>query len=95
MSQQIYNGIFLPDAWPSGDVDEDTKDPLAVPYLEDPSGVCRRKGFALGCPEGVEPRIFQMDLELDGLAGKGREVAGPGYGQADAVALYGGGVFAR
>ena len=39
MSHRLYNGIFLPETWPPRDVDEDTKEPLIVPYLQDPPDV--------------------------------------------------------
>lgn len=39
MSNRTYNGIVLPETWPPRDVDEDTKEPLLVPYLQDPPEV--------------------------------------------------------
>ena len=37
--EKLYNGIVLPDNWPPPDVDKDSVEPLAVPYLESPPDV--------------------------------------------------------
>ncbi|MFW6336513.1 MAG: glycosyl hydrolase family 32, partial [Phycisphaeraceae bacterium] len=39
MTETLYNGIELPDAWPPRDMDPAAYEPMPVPYLDDPPAV--------------------------------------------------------
>ena len=38
-SEQLYNGIILPQQWPPTDIDPQSEEPMEVPYLKHPPDV--------------------------------------------------------